>query len=201
MNIFKTPLNSFYLTFKLHHHEELKIKLLSLINNQNSESLEIKDLYYGDKISKLDWNDANNFNRPWVSLLLPKLQSQLNTVCQACGYQTALINELWFQQYTENDSHGWHVHGSNFTGVYYLDMPDGSPTTQLVTPLYQNEVITPDIREGYILIFPSFVIHRAPPIQQNLKKTIISFNCDFDMVRSDLLETFNLLMENNCGRK
>jgi hypothetical protein len=197
MNIFKTSLDSFYLTFRLHDHVRIKETLLSIINNQTASSLNINDSYYGDKISRLDWDSAGDFQRPWVSFLFPILQAQLNTVCQTCGYQEVLINDLWFQQYQLNDAHGWHVHGSNFTGVYYLDMPTGSPITQLVNPLNQKEIINPNIKEGDILIFPSFVIHRAPVIKNLLKKTIISFNCDFDKINTGLLNEIT----NSAGEK
>ena len=33
--------------------------------------------------------------------------------------------------------------------------------------------------EGDIVMFPSFMIHRAPPVQNDKTKTIISFNIEF----------------------
>ena len=41
---------------------------------------------------------------------------------------------MWYQQYLEGDTHGWHIHGNHFTGVYYLEFPDGCSQTEVVSP-------------------------------------------------------------------
>jgi hypothetical protein len=64
--------------------------------------------------------------------------------------------------------------------VYYLDLPDGTPKTELIDP-WSREVITMDVQEGDILTFPSFVIHRAPVNKTATPKTIISFNSDTEI--------------------
>jgi hypothetical protein len=194
MKLYKNLLESFYLNFSFESHECLKQELLKLIL-LNSETLKIKDGYYGDSVTNLDWSLASDFSRPWTKLLLPFLEQELKKVCQACGYITPYINELWFQQYHQADTHGWHVHGSNFTGVYYLDLPTGSPITQLVNPWNQETIINPNVKEGDILIFPSYVIHRAPKIMTDVKKTIISFNCNFDMVDPKILNNITITGE------
>ena len=90
--------------------------------------------------------------------------------------------DLWFQQYVNNNSHGWHTHGNNFTGVYYLELNDCSPRTQLVEPI-SFKMLEIDAKEGDIVIFPSMFIHRSPLMKSNKRKTIISFN--FDCVTID----------------
>ena len=37
------------------------------------------------------------------------------------GFEKCIINDLWFQQYNKQGTHGWHVHGHNYTGVYYVN--------------------------------------------------------------------------------
>jgi hypothetical protein len=32
------------------------------------------------------------------------------------------------------DTHGWHTHGNNFTAVYYLELNEQSPKTELIDP-------------------------------------------------------------------
>ena len=39
-----------------------------------------------------------------------------------------------------------------------------------------------DAKEGDIVIFPSFIIHRSPKITEDVEKIIISFNLDFDEI-------------------
>ena len=73
------------------------------------------------------------------------------------------------------------------TGNAYLELPENSPKTELVNCFNQKEIITPDTREGNILIFPSFVIHRAPILKTECRKTIISFNIDFENISIDVL--------------
>ena len=53
------------------------------------------------------------------------------------------------------------------------------------------EKITIDAIEGQIVIFPSFIIHRSPRIIEDVRKTIISFNIDFLLIQSSLLEKFS----------
>jgi hypothetical protein len=187
VNVYKHHLDSFFLVFSFSEHNTMKKNILTAIAEQEPESLNVMEDYCTDSITKLDWSIANNFTRPWTIHFKPQLDKLLTEVASACGYSESQINELWFQQYYTNDKHGWHTHGSNFTGVYYLELPDTAPRTQLTNPFTQTDIIVPDIKEGDILIFPSYVIHRAPKMIDNFRKTIISFNCNFDKVRSDVL--------------
>ena len=95
------------------------------------------------------------------------------------GYVEYAIDELWFQQYVQGGYHGWHAHGSSFTAVYYLELNADAPRTELVEPYMQGKKIVADVQEGDLLLFPSFVIHRAPKIVSDTRKTIISFNINF----------------------
>ena len=38
-----------------------------------------------------------------------------------------------------------------------------------------------DINEGDLITFPANMIHRSPQNNTNERKSIISFNCDFDV--------------------
>ena len=82
--------------------------------------------------------------------------------------------ELWFQQYLEGDTHGWHIHGDHFTGVYYLEFPEGCSQTEIVSP-YNLTIKKIDVVEGDFIVFPSHYIHRGLPNTKK-RKTIISYN-------------------------
>ncbi len=88
-------------------------------------------------------------------------------------------------------THGWHTHSDNYTGVYYLELPDETPKTQIVNPLNQTEIIDLDIKEGDIVLFPSFIIHRAPINKSNKRKTIISFDINIDKIKKEILDKLN----------
>ena len=96
-------------------------------------------------------------------------------------------NDLWFQQYGKEGTHGWHVHANNFTGVYYLEF-DNHQYTQLLDPLDLDKAISLRVIEGDFIIFPSHVIHRSGVNKENKRRSIISFNFDVKDIREDLLK-------------
>jgi len=163
-------------------HTSIKEELLVLINNAKSESLVAKDDYYRDNISRLDWSYRNDFDRNWVKKFLPLLHQNIDEMINQIGFENHTVLFLWFQQYLKNGTHGWHIHGDNYTGVYYLELPEGTPTTEYCNPLDIKETNKFDVREGDIILFPSFVVHRAIKNLSDKRKTIISFNINLGKV-------------------
>jgi len=166
-----------YTIGELSSHNTIKPFLLSLINIADSVPLKATDEYYSDDIHRVDWNNNNDWTRNWVTTLLPHINPYLDSYANHKGFKEWVMHELWFQQYNTTGKHGWHVHGHNLTGVYYVDMPKNAPKTEII--LSNGEVIQPDVKEGDILIFPSFVVHRAPINKSKETKTIVSFNMSF----------------------
>tara|TARA_R100001509_G_scaffold164291_1_gene141323 strand:+ start:905 stop:1462 length:558 start_codon:yes stop_codon:yes gene_type:complete len=164
----------------LSKHKSIKDKLLQKIKTQNSKSFVKKQDGINDNIHKLDWNSHSDFTRPWVKFFLPYFEESIAEIINKLKFKEVLLHGIWFQQYDKNGTHGWHTHGNNFTGVYYLDLPKDSPATQICNPMNQEEVIDLNVKEGDIIIFPSFVVHRAPYNKSNSTKTIISFNLDLE---------------------
>lgn len=189
----KSLLESFYTIGKLPVHTELKDQILQSLSQSKTDTLVMQDSYYSDSVNKLDWSQARDFTRPWVQLLKPHIETYLNKLAVALGYQSAIIEEFWFQQYVTGNAHGWHTHGSNFTGVYYLELDEASPKTEIIEPSRQNKKIVMDVNEGDILMFPSYVIHRAPVIENNIRKTIVSFNFILDLIDPNTLNAINQL--------
>jgi len=130
-------------------------------------------------ISQLDWNESFDFNRPWVRHILPFLNYNLIKLTQSLGYSGMFLDSVWFQRYTTNSFHDWHIHTKHYTGVLYLEYPNSCPPTQLV--FNNNQIIEIDAKEGDIVIFPSFVVHRSPVNYSKEQKTIISFNLDLNI--------------------
>jgi hypothetical protein len=189
----KFLLESFYTIGPLLAHNEIKQQILESLDHAQTDTLVMRDSYYDDSVSKLDWSRAQDFSRPWVRLLKPHIQDYLDKLAVALGYQSSVIDEFWFQQYTNGDSHGWHTHGSNFTGVYYLELDETSPKTEIIEPSRQNKKITLDVKEGDIVMFPSYTIHRAPIIKNDIRKTIVSFNFILDLIDPKTLISINQL--------
>jgi hypothetical protein len=174
------PIQSPLVINYLEKHKIIKEELLTKINSQDSETLESKKENYDDSIHKLDWSKSNDFTRPWVEVFTPFLKENLLQIVKSIGFKKVLIRNIWFQQYHQNNRHGWHKHGCNFTGVYYLELPEGTPSTQICNPMGLNLTANLEAKEGDVVVFPSFVVHRAPHNKSTKRKTIISFNLDFE---------------------
>lgn len=164
----------FYGKSSMRDHENIKKMLLSHFDNY-SGGYDTTSEYLSDSVHKVDWKHSTNFDRPWVKDITPNLSEFFEDVREGLGYDGWNVEQIWFQQYLTSNTHGWHTHGSNFTGVYYVELDDSSPKTQLVYP-YTTKVITADVKEGDIIFFPSYVVHRAPPVENDIRKTIVSFN-------------------------
>ena len=165
-----------YLISSFEEHSIIKEDILNLINNSPAESSISNDEKKGDRISRLDWNHRTKFDREWVKRFLPLLHKNIQTMIQQIGFSNHEVIFLWFQQYLQNGTHGWHIHADNYTGVYYLELPVGTPTTEYCNPNNMNEVNKFNVKEGDILLFPSFVVHKAIKNLSDKRKTIISFN-------------------------
>lgn len=176
----KIELSTPYIIGRFEKHAELKDAVLAAINEQKEF-----DHFYEEHddvdITRCDWSSRYNPDRKWANVLLPDLFEHLKKVTVELGYSVYKIQELWFQQYETSSVHGWHVHGSNWTSVYYLELPNGCPQTQYINPFTQTDICTFDVKEGDILTFPSFVIHRAPINTSIDRKTIISWNMDTEL--------------------
>jgi hypothetical protein len=161
---------------KFKYHKELKNNLLDLI--EKSESRYAEDADAELHISKTDWYISSNFSRSWVEYIKAPLIEHTLEVYKELGYDGFTIRELWFQQYYNRSEHGWHTHSSNFTNVYYLELPTDSPKTKLVNPFDQKTIIELDVVEGDHVVFPSFVVHKSPQNLSQSRKSIISYNAD-----------------------
>ena len=191
MNIFK--LETPCIIQNLQDHKKIKKDLINLLNETESDFLQDNTEYFGDLIHRLDWSKSNDFSREWVKFLKPYLHKQLKKFANKLGYQDIKFKNLWFQQYNENGKHGWHVHGDNYTGVYYVKLSDKSAKTELIDPFSQNKKIIIDAKEGDVVIFPSYVIHRAQIQKEKTNKIIISFNINFELIDPNLFKTIDNL--------
>ena len=163
---------------KIKEHLDIRDSILSEIDKSSDIDLKQKDSFYTDSISKLDWNKSADIERPWLKIFLPVFLKNLQEVIASIGYAKAVIKNVWYQQYLEGDTHGWHIHDEHYTGVYYLEFPEGCSQTEIVSP-YNFKVEKIDVVEGDFIIFPAHFIHRGLPNTKK-RKTIISYNFSID---------------------
>jgi hypothetical protein len=130
-------------------------------------------------ITKSDYYSKVNGNVPYKELAV-QLEPILLELCSTFNWERYQIHNVWFQQYEQGSSHGYHTHTHcQFTGVYYLELPDIAPRTEMINPFDSTPTVI-NVSEGDVIIFPSFIRHRAPVVQSDIRKTIISFNLSFE---------------------
>lgn len=162
---------------KFSQHSLYKTSLMSYFDKEEL----MKENFDKDNITKVDFNRAQDFQRPWVKLILEDLHKHFLKFAKQMGFEKCIINDLWFQQYDNQGTHGWHVHGHNYTGVYYVNFNNDCAKTRIIDPVTQ-QVRDIDAEEGDVVIFPSTVVHRALKQEIDFSKIIISFNISFDNV-------------------
>lgn len=171
-------MNEILLT-KVETHNVIKDTLLDLINSQPSGPNDNTN----DKVSRLDWYQSEDFTRKLVQYFMPHFNKTYQSLVDKLGYKTFDVRGIWYQQYEHNDVHEWHLHSDNYTGLYYLEMPN-----PVETQIYSNdEIIDLPVSEGDLVIFPGYRIHKAPTNVAKTRKTIISFNVNFEGIQEKLL--------------
>lgn len=174
----KYRLDSVYAVADFEPHKEIRSNLLSLIEQSPATSMVNEvDLL---NVTKVDWEDSLDLSRPWTDYLLNYLNPHIAEVFKEMGFNKFLLKDIWFQQYLNKASHGWHTHGSHFTNVYYVELDDDAPKTVLINPFTKEEFV-PDVKEGQTIIFPGYVIHKSPDDFFEKRKTIVSWNSDIDI--------------------
>ena len=175
----KYSLQTPYIVKPFKYHEEVKNSLLEFLGNADyrSPNHDASETH----ITKADWFQAENMSREWVKFIAPKLLEEVQVLYRELGFDILRVTEIWFQQYITGSEHGWHTHSGNWTNVYYLELPEGTPKTLLIDPFDKKTVIEVDAKEGDLLVFPAFVMHKAPVNQSTNRKTILSYNINADI--------------------
>ena len=176
---------------KVKEHHNIKNFILDEIEKTNKESLKVANNYFNDSIDKLDWSESEDFERPWVKFFLPHFSDTIDEFLKDSLYCGIQLKDMWYQQYLNDDTHGWHIHGYHYTGVYYLEFPKKSSKTELIFPFNNKLQKINNVSEGDIIIFPSHTMHRGLP-NKSKRKTIISFNFNIMCDKIDIDKITNL---------
>tara|TARA_B100001094_G_scaffold199624_1_gene193697 strand:- start:40 stop:582 length:543 start_codon:yes stop_codon:yes gene_type:complete len=157
----------------LQSHYEIKESILSYIDlyDQIGECT--------DKITKTDFFDPNRRSQ-YMDIFFNSEGAELlrQDICQKYGVTNFYTSGCWFQQYHNNDSHGWHLHGKNTVSMsYLLELDDSKHSTEFVD-IEKKKTFQLNVSEGDVIIFPSHIIHRSPIITSDGRKTTIAINLD-----------------------
>tara|TARA_R100001594_G_scaffold38696_2_gene70096 strand:+ start:6391 stop:6894 length:504 start_codon:yes stop_codon:yes gene_type:complete len=153
-------------------HLELKDTLLNLIDKMPSIKEDNKEF---DKITKTDWRIPKDWNREYLNYFYKQIEDHMLMLCDEFKCSNWIIQNGWFQQYYKGDKHNWHNHSMcQFSNVYYLELPEPDMKTEF---LDTQDV---SVKEGDILTFSSYLLHRSKQNTSDLRKTIIAFNSSFE---------------------
>ena len=165
--------------FKVEQHDQYKPLLLNAIDRMISENniqLNEKGYYYDYNIPKVE----RLYQKLTEQLLIPYMY-ELSELYGLTAAPATKHTTWWFQQYFQNSDFGWHQHDGHWALVYYLELPEMSEATEFLN--YGQF----DVKEGDVIFFPTFLVHRSPIIKSNQRKTVIAanvvFNVDRELIR------------------
>jgi len=93
-----------------------------------------------------------------------------------------ILEDVWSVSYNLGDYHIPHNHGvKGLSGILYLELNEKSPSTCFLQPWNDIEkdestIFNMPVKEGEIIIFPSFVNHFSLPNKYKKIKRIVSFD-------------------------
>ena len=166
--------------FDFKKHKKVLLDLISKMPDKDRKS-------GVEQISKTDWNVPKDYNREYLNYFYNIIQEYMFKMCDFLYTDKWIITNAWFQQYKNTDRHDWHTHTNcHFTSVFYLELPEKKYSTQIFNS-FTKKIIKVNVKEGDILTFPSYFNHRSIVNKSIKRKTIISFNSNFDEAHQKLM--------------
>ena len=175
------PINSFYIVNSIDNYKDHNKQLLDLIENTPKEKF--------NDITYTDWKIPENIDRLYLNYFYDIIYPKLDIISNFLNFQKCYIHNTWFQQYYNGDKHTWHNHAdSNFTNIYYVELPDLNYKTELYDDINKS-IIDLDVKEGDLVTFSAYIKHRSKNNKSNDRKTIISFNSSFDITNVEKINS------------
>lgn len=153
--------------------ENYKDYLLTSIKDQKDPAYWERDGFYTDYGKEQPWRETiwNEFMEPQVSSLLKDSNTKLQ--------------DIWCQQYINQAGFTAHQHQTvGFSCVLYAQFdPEVHWGTSMFRPYLDpndltnsGSVTTPEVEEGNIVVFPSWLLHQVTPSDTEKPRTIVAFN-------------------------
>ena len=156
--------------YKVNNWREKKEQLLDFVSNLPFRlNDQIANLYttYGDQSS---------------SKVLKILEDDIIKFTTEVKYSGEMDADIWFQKYYENQFHSPHNHGAiGYSSVLYINFDkrihDG---TRFLAPFNDPDgkhiEFAPDVDEGSLIFFPSYLNHYTLPNKSDTIRVIMSMN-------------------------
>ena len=94
-----------------------------------------------------------------------------------------MVTSIWYELSKTGDYHGPHNHGATgYSAILYVDYdPEEHEATKFHCPFLEpatgrNLEYQPSIKEGDLIIFPSYILHEGPINESKKNRLIVSFN-------------------------
>ena len=134
----------------------------------------VTDWYYGQE----------EFTHPqYYSYVCKILEPEINRINEAFGNHDIEVRDIWFQQSINYKRHYVHTHGAvGISCIWYLEFdPSEHSSTKFYAPF--TDPLTgncmeyePEVQEGDLIAFPSYLHHEQKPSFSDKRRTVISFN-------------------------
>ena len=168
-------------THKIHisDWQQHKNRILSLVPFNSEEYTKDPSLSYGDF-----YHQNRGSNLPYSSELLDVIKPHLTDLEKL--YTIHDYGKPWCQGYLQSDWHSPHNHGSEGLSCIFYAHYDSKVhrPTEYISPfpsIYGN-IATKilEVEEGDLVVFPSFLLHVAPPSGSDKSRIIFAFNMKAD---------------------
>ena len=156
--------------YKVSNWKKKKEQLLDFVSNLSFKYFDqIADLYttYGDQTS---------------SIPLKILEDDILKFTTEVKYSGEINAEIWFQKYYENQFHSPHNHGAiGYSAVLYINFDKRiHEGTRFLAPFNDpdgNHIeFVPDVDEGSLIFFPSYLYHYTLPNKSDTIRIVMSVN-------------------------
>ena len=120
--------------------------------------------------------------KPFLDFINPDLNELRKVESMSGGYPMPDITGIWYQSYTKQQYHQLHNHGAvGWSAVFYATFDKKEHrATRFYCPFPdvsgQTIGYEPDVDEGTLIVFPSYLQHEARYTLSDKKRSIISFN-------------------------
>tara|TARA_A100001234_G_scaffold155618_1_gene137187 strand:+ start:234 stop:827 length:594 start_codon:yes stop_codon:yes gene_type:complete len=181
INMFSIPLTR----YKCSWWKQKRETLLRLLDEQ--------ELCQGDEQVLSDYRSSEKY----IDTISDILSDELSWF--AHDYKcNPLIVRAWYERALPYMYHPTHNHGhGGYSAVLYIEYnPKYHRPTNFIAPFDhfitgEQLVYEPDVEEGHLILFPSFLHHYTHPHQSMERRTVLSFNLTVDQANMPLSWTVN----------
>ena len=157
--------------------EDWDFKKKGILNRIN------KSNFIRTELQTFETDRQTDTNKSWVHYLQDLIRPELSEFCKEAEV-TCSMTDAWCVRYQKGDRQDVHNHrGWGFSGVLYVEFDPKVHTATCFMAPWQNPrndrtlLSHPiDIKEGTLIITPSFTHHYAEPNNSRKQRTVISFD-------------------------